>query len=84
MAEYEGQICLSAYAVPKQQDEGGRHEIASILDYIFSKEGRDVSSEELTTVVRDNYTAMLLICDPEGGDSKTFYSVKGSLALICH
>ncbi len=81
MAEYEGRIYLSAYAVPKMQDEGLRHEIAAILDYVFSKEEVrwDISSEELTPIVRENYTAMLLICDPEGGAPKTFYSVKGSL-----
>lgn len=38
-----------------------------------------VPAEELTPVVRDNYTAVLLICDSESGDPKTFYSVKGSL-----
>ena len=81
MVEYERQVYLSSYAVPKQQDEGGRHEIAAILDYLFSKEdkGWNISTEELTPIVRDNYTAMLLICDPEGGAPKTFYSVKGSL-----
>ena len=30
-------------------------------------------------MVRDNYTAVLLLCDPEGGAPETFYSVKGSL-----
>ena len=29
--------------------------------------------------MRDNYTAVLLLCDPEGGAPKTFYSVSGSL-----
>ena len=81
MIEFEGQVFLSAYAVPKQQDEGGRHEIADILDYLFSKgmRGSEISSEELTPMVRDNYTAILLLCDPERGAPKTFYSVKGSL-----
>ena len=81
MAEFEGQVYLSAYAVPKQQDEGGRHEIANVLDYVFSKGagGADITSEELTPIVRGNYTALLLLCDPEGGTPKTFYSVKGSL-----
>ncbi len=81
MVEFEGQVFLSAYAVPKPRDEGGRREIATILDYIFSKEdgGWDIPGEELTPIVRDNYTAVLLICDPEGGAPKTFYSVKGSL-----
>lgn len=81
MAEFEGRVYLSAYAVPKQKDEGGRHEIANILDYLFSETDglRDISSEELTPLVRDNYTALLLLCDPDGGEPSTFYSVKGSL-----
>ena len=81
MVEFEGQVYLSAYAVPKQQDEGGRHEIANVLDYVFSKGagGAEITGEELTPIVRENYTAILLLCDPEGGAPKTFYSVKGSL-----
>ncbi|MDE7280486.1 MAG: hypothetical protein K2N36_01940, partial [Ruminiclostridium sp.] len=80
MAEFEGNVYLSAYAVPKQTDEGGRHEIANILDYVYSKENMwEISSEELTPIVRDNYTAVLLLCDPDGGEPKNFYSVKGSL-----
>lgn len=79
MIEFEGRVYLSAYAVPKQTDEGGRHEIANILNYLFDNDIRVISSEELTPLVRDNYTAVLLLCDPEGGAPETFYSVKGSL-----
>ena len=81
LVEYAGQVYLSAYAVPKQTDGGGRHEIAQILDYIFAKEesAAEITSEELTPVVRDNYTAVLLLCRPEGGAPLTFYSVPGSL-----
>lgn len=79
MAEFGGQVYLSAYAVPKQINGGGRHEIANILDYVFEKENWEISSEELTPLVRDNYTAVLLLCDPEGGAPETFYSVNGSL-----
>lgn len=79
MAEFGGQVYLSGYAVPKQTDEGGRHEIANILNYVFTKDNLQISSEELTPMVRENYTAVLLLCDPEGGEPETFYSVKGSL-----
>lgn len=79
MVEFGGRVYLSAYAVPKQSDVGGRHEIANILDAIFSKDDWEISSEELTPLVRENYTAVLLLCDPEGGVPQTFYSVKGSL-----
>ena len=79
MIEFGGRVYLSAYAVPKQTDGGGRHEIADLLTYLFDNMNRVISSEELTPMVRDNYTAVLLLCDPEGGAPETFYSVKGSL-----
>lgn len=79
MIEFGGRVYLSAYAVPKQTDEGGRYEIADILVYLFNMENWEISGEELTTMVRDNYTAVLLLCDPEGGAPETFYSVKGSM-----
>ncbi|MDE7325010.1 MAG: hypothetical protein K2N63_01825 [Lachnospiraceae bacterium] len=79
MAEFGNQVYLSAYAVPKQSDGGGRHEIADILDYLFDNKLFEISSEKLTPLVRDNYTAVLLLCDQEKGQPETFYSVKGSL-----
>ena len=80
MIEFGGRVYLSAYAVPEQADDwGGRDEIANILDYLFKNDIWDISSEELTPLVRDNYTAVLLLCAPEGGAPETFYSVKGSL-----
>lgn len=81
MMEYNGNIYLSAYAVPKAEngDAGGRDEIAAVLNYLFDHKIWEISSEELTPIVRDNYTAMLLVCDPSGGKPQEFYSVKGSL-----
>ena len=79
LTEYEGQVYLSAYAVPVQEDEGGRFEIGNVLENISSRDEWEISGEELTPLVRENYTAVLLLCDPEGGAPKTFYSVKGSL-----
>ena len=83
MIEYNGNIYLSAYAVPVLADEeenaGGRYEIAAILNYLFDHNIWEISSEELTPMVRDNYTAMLLVCDPNVGTPQEFYSVKGSL-----
>ena len=87
MAEFGGQVYLSTYAVPEQDAPGfGREEIADILEYAFNRmqegwEPNDAlmfSDEELIRRVRDNYTAVLLICDPEGGAPQTFWSVNGS------
>ncbi|MDD6204279.1 MAG: hypothetical protein PUC05_04745 [Firmicutes bacterium] len=78
MLEFEGRVYLSAYAVPKQYDKGGRHEIADILKYMDEK-NPEISDEELTALLRDNYTAVLLVCDRESGVPEKFYSVYGSL-----
>lgn len=81
MIEFNGQVYLSAYAVPKTEDgdAGGRDEIAPVLNYLFGNHIREISSEELTALLRDNYTALLLVCDPSSGQPQVFYSVKGSL-----
>jgi len=88
MIEYGGRVYLSTHAVPKQTDEGGRHEIANVLDYVMERmeesrnengSGYDVPNDELTRLVRDNYTAVLLLVEPEDGEPETFYAVKGSL-----
>ncbi|MBO4502014.1 MAG: hypothetical protein J5760_07210 [Clostridia bacterium] len=90
MIEFGGRVYLSAYAVPKQQEYdvfygyGSHGEVADIMDYLFSKRRGDdeipeISSEELTAMLREKYTALLLICDPAGGAPETFYSVRGSL-----
>lgn len=79
MIEFGETVFLSAYAVPKQTDGGGRHEIANILDHVFGSGNYSISGEELTPMVQDNYTAVLLLCSPEGGEPQTFYSVKASL-----
>lgn len=82
MIEYGGNVYLSAYSVPKISEgnnAGGRDEIASILKYIYDNQLLNISNEELTKLVRKNYTAVLLICDPETGVPGEFYSVEGSL-----
>lgn len=89
MVEFGGKVYISAYKTPKiggDEEFFGRTEIARILDFCFGKweESTDgswgVSNEELTPVVRENYTAVLLVCDPaDHGKMQTFYTVSGSL-----
>ena len=81
MIEFEKQIYLSAYAVPGKFDLFNSHaEIVRILERFNSEEYSpfDVSGEELTPLVRENYTAVLLRCSGSG-EISTFYEVKGSL-----
>lgn len=75
---------LSGHSVPKLPDEkadaGGRYDIAHVLNYLDDHNLlRGITSEELTPLVRAQYTALLLICEPDAGTPQEFYSVKGSL-----
>lgn len=81
MAEFGGRVYLSGYSVPGKADEHSR-EISGILSKLVPgavTSETSISPEVLTPMVQDNYTAVLLICDPEEGTPETFYSVKGSL-----
>lgn len=82
MIEYGGKLYLSTYAVPKTDyNAGGRDEIAPIFQKINDIFGHDVfsiPSEDLTPIVRGNYTAVLLICDADSGKVDEFYSVEGA------
>lgn len=83
MIEFGGNIYLSAYAVPKGEDDEhaktGHYEISSIIEEIIDNRNFKISSEELTKKVRDNYTAMLLVCDSSVGTPMEFYSVNGAV-----
>ena len=82
MIEYNGSIYLSANTVPKlvpgAGSAGGRHDVAHVLNEIFNREILEIPNTELTELMRNNYTAALLVCDPASGIPQTFYTVKGS------
>ena len=84
MIEFNGKICLSAYAVPGPADQEevpivSHYELAAVMDALYCNgHFTEVTCEELTPLVRDNYTAMLLVCDPDTGTPQKFYSVRGS------
>lgn len=81
MIEFNGKIYLSAYACEKSERLGRDSELAPVLDYLFDRElpYAKISSEELTPLVRNCYTAILLACDLDTGKPETFYSADGSL-----
>jgi hypothetical protein len=89
MVQYGGRIYLSGYATPKRTDtkehpfiNPSRDELYDVLQKIFQDGRWDIPSEELTPMVRDQYTAILLVCDSDIQTPKTFYSVKGSLGGV--
>jgi len=83
MIEFGGRIYLSGYAVPKlgegESDAGGRAEIAAILSKLDRRGVRTIASEELSAMLREHYTALLLACDPVSGTPGEFYTAKGGL-----
>ena len=82
MIEFNGNIYLSAFATKlgeKESTYGGRTELALILDYASERWTEGVFEMEVTQQARDNYTAVLLVCDPKSGIPKEFYSVASSL-----
>ena len=87
MMEFCGEIYLSAYAVPKNGREiySSHDEITGILDEIYSlNEFPEYNSsgnfdENFAEMLRENYTAVLLVCDADSGIPTEFYSVAGSV-----
>ena len=87
MTEFHGQVYFSGYTIPIQQRNdvrSNREEINSILEYLWSRyytpgNPNGITSEELTKLLREHYTAVLLVYDPQAGTPETFYSVNGSL-----
>ena len=86
MVRYGGKIYLSGYSVPiKERDKDQpvqvfeRGEIQDIIMRFLGSGKFEVSSEELTPLLRENYTAVLLVLSSDFRSVETFYSVKGSL-----
>ncbi len=86
MVQYGGKIYLSGYATPKRTDtkvhpyiNPSRDEIYDVLQKLIQDNLWEIPSEELTPMVRGQYTAILLVCDSGYKTPATFYSVKGSL-----
>lgn len=83
MIEYNNKIYLSTYSVPlSSYGESGfytRYEIKGVLTYLHERDIYEISSEELTPLVRTQYTALLLVIDVKSGIPQEFYSIEGSL-----
>ncbi|MCR5695069.1 MAG: hypothetical protein K6G89_08935 [Clostridia bacterium] len=83
MIEYNGNVYVSAYCYPENEDNnhGNRYELQNIIEYIYVDPENikwDIGSDELVPMFRDNYTAALLKCDRVTGQPSTFYSVPGA------
>ncbi len=82
MVVLNGQIYLSTYATRKDQNAPKYlYELSYVHHYaaeLYRNEGVLISNEELTPMIRDVYTAVLLVCDLRTGKVDEFYSVPGA------
>lgn len=79
MIEYNGELYLSAYAVPYFEDyEYGRGEIKEILEIVWDS-FPDITDEMVLRLFKERYKAIMLICDKEDGTLKEFYSVNSGI-----
>lgn len=80
VVEYCGNLYLSGYAVPKR---GGEHlpygEELNALKEQIKAEGQAPADSEVLSLLREQYTAMLMRCDRATGQVQAFYSVDGAL-----
>ena len=79
--DFNGKLYLSGHTIPKESDENSdepRNDYYSILEYAQGLSPWRHHDEELTRMIRDAYTAILMVCDPSTGSLQNFYSVKGS------
>ena len=77
LAEIDGQFYLSGYTYPDETDAGGRNEIALLLKPIFES-GQVPTEQEMTQLSRENFSAVLLLCSPDGKEPQFFYQVPGA------
>ena len=76
------ELYCSGYFTPVPQNGSSNAkngEVDLILDHIFGNDLWEIDSKELTPLVQENYTAVLLVCDAQTGEPKRFLSVPGSL-----
>ena len=83
MKEVNKKLYISGYYVPTPAESYGRPEIDGVLAAYEHTSGTDLTDhgpdEQLTRMVRDNYTAFLIQCDPADGDIDAMYTVDGAL-----
>lgn len=77
MIEFNGLVYISGRIVPKNEDiVGGAMGQYDLYMEQFGEEG--ATDEEMLEFYRKNHTAVLMICDPDSGEPKNFYTIPGA------
>ncbi len=84
MMEYGGKLYLSGYVVPKVSGESGRSDVAWVQKQVLDEQLQVEDSEALTEALRENFTAVLLVCDTQSGQVLGFYEAESSLGGKLH
>jgi hypothetical protein len=75
MVEFNGLVYLSGTKLPKHHNRSE----GDAYDRLIEEYGKDgLTDEEVSKFFMENHTAMLMICDPETGDPKSFYTIPGA------
>ena len=69
---FGGKLYISAYIVDIKDIDFNEL-------YRRAQNGDEISDEEYTDIIKNAYTAVLLVTEPEGGEPQVFYEVKGGL-----
>ncbi|MBQ8799123.1 MAG: hypothetical protein IJZ55_06130 [Lachnospiraceae bacterium] len=84
LCEYNGTVYISGYATPKPPKNYRNYRMRDLYalrdkmhDASFHTKG--YTDAELLSLFREQFTAVLLVCEPDSGTPKEFYSVAGSL-----
>lgn len=90
LIEFGGRIYMSVYAVPKDNEPvdpddplfglyTSHNEVAPVIAHMEEQHIAGTAFPDLTEEMRERYTALLMVLDPENGDPIEFYSVKGGM-----
>lgn len=81
LTEYGGRILLSAYSIPNDLGEAAllNHfaEVKPVMQKVYAGELK--GDAELARALKERYTALLLILDPDSCELEEFFSVKGGM-----
>ena len=77
--EFEGKLYLSAYSVSNFDKTSTRGELGKILDRINEMKNDEITDEFVLNLFKEEYKAVLFVCDKEDGELTKFYTADAAL-----
>ncbi len=81
VVEFNGRLYLSGYSVPvpNQSYSSDRYEISQIIDTLHEMDYDKITQDYVLELFKENYKAILFVCNNEDGELNLFYNVNSSL-----